>query len=433
MKVGIPYGKTTVICEIPDARVRGVLYSHAHDYKAAAGEADLVREALRTPVDSPPLRELAKGKRRVVVITSDHTRPVPSAVTMPILSREIRAGNPEADITILVATGMHRDMTKDEIIARFGAEIASREKIIVHDCRDDANLVSLGTLPSGGDLVIDRLAVDCDLLVAEGFIEPHFFAGFSGGRKAILPGIAGYQTVLANHCAEFISHDHARTGVLDGNPIHEDMIFAARAAKLAFILNVVLDSDKKIIAAFAGDTDTAHRRGCDFLKGLAGVKPVPADIVITGNGGYPLDQNIYQAVKCMTGAEASINPGGVIVVASECSDGHGGAAFYDTFKDTRSPAEVMKAICARGRSETLPDQWQIQIFMRILLKHKVIMAASVPPEMIEHLGMIPAPGFLSSSGASLNGALAAAEKLVGKDDASVTVIPDGVSVIVEPQ
>jgi nickel-dependent lactate racemase len=429
MKAAIPYGKTTVSCEIPDARVRGVLYSHAHDYKAAGKESDLVREALRAPVDSPPLQDLAKGKQRIVIITSDHTRPVPSAVTMPVLLREIRAGNPKADITILVATGMHRDMTKEEIAARFGTEVASGEKIVVHDSHDDANLVSLGTLPSGGELVINRLAVDCDLLIAEGFIEPHFFAGFSGGRKAVLPGIAGYPTVLANHCAEFISHDRARTGILDGNPIHKDMIFAARTAKLTFILNVVLNSDKKIIAAFAGDTDTAHRRGCDFLKKLAGVKSVPADIVITGNGGYPLDQNIYQAVKCMTGAEASINPGGVIIVASECSDGHGGAAFYDTFKDTHSPEEVMRTICARGRNETLPDQWQIQIFMRILLKHKVILAASVPPEMIEHLGMIPAPGFPAST--SLNGALAAAEKILGKDDASVTVIPDGVAVIVE--
>jgi nickel-dependent lactate racemase len=430
MKIDIPYGRTTVSCDVPDSQIRGVLYSRTYDYMPAAYGPDLVREALKTPIDSPPLQELAKGKHRVTIITSDHTRPVPSALTMPVLLREIRAGNPEADITILVATGMHRDMTKEEIAARFGVDIADREKIVVHDSRDDANLVSLGTLPSGGELTVNRLAVDCDLLIAEGFIEPHFFAGFSGGRKAVLPGIAGYRTVLANHCAEFISHDRARTGILDGNPIHEDMIFAARAAKLGFILNVVLNSDKKIIAAFGGDTDAAHRRGCDFLKRLAGVKSVPADIVITGNGGYPLDQNIYQAVKCMTGAEASIKPGGVIIVASECGDGHGGEAFYDTFKDTCSPEEVMRAICARGRDETLPDQWQIQIFMRILLKHKVIMAASVPPKMIEHLGMIPAPGF--PWGDSLNAALAQAKKIVRKKNASVTVIPDGVAVIVNP-
>ena len=428
MNVNVPYGKSFLSCDVPDSRLKAVLYSHAHDYKAKGSEIELIRGALSAPSNSLPLRELARGKKRVTVITSDHTRPVPSRVTMPLLLEEIRADNKNAEIMILVATGLHRDTTREEIAERFGLEAASQEKIVVHDCHDDGNLVSLGKLPSGGELVVNRLAMDCDLLVAEGFIEPHFFAGFSGGRKAVLPGIAGYKTVLANHCAEFIADGHARTGVLDGNPIHRDMIFAAKVAKLAFILNVVLDADKKIIAAFAGDADEAHRRGCEFLKGLAGVKAAPADIVITGNGGYPLDQNLYQAVKGMTGAEASINPGGVIIMASECSDGHGGAAFYDTFKDTRSPEEVMRAICARGRNETLPDQWQIQIFVRILLKHKVIMAASVPPETIRHLGMIPA---LGAPVPSLNAALATAEEILGKPDASVTVIPDGVSVIVE--
>jgi len=422
MKISVPYGKSAVTCEIPEERVRGVLYSRAYDYKAKASETDLTRGALDAPIGSPTLRELAKGKNRIVVITSDHTRPVPSRVTMPLLLEEIRAGNGNADITILVATGMHRVMTRDEIADRFGPEISTGEKIVVHDCHDEANLVSLGTLPSGGELILNRRAVECDLLIAEGFIEPHFFAGYSGGRKAVLPGVAGYQTVLANHCAEFIEHDRARTGVLDGNPIHRDMVFAAKAAKLAFILNVMLDADKKIIAAFAGDADAAHREGCDFLKGLAGIKPVPADIVITGNGGYPLDQNIYQSVKGMTGAEASILPGGVIVMAAECCDGHGGEAFYDTFKDTRSAEEVMREITARGRDETLPDQWESQILLRILLKHRVIMVSSVAPKMIEHFGIIPAP--------SLESALAKAEELLGKKDASVTVIPDGVSVII---
>ncbi|MDR2528825.1 MAG: nickel-dependent lactate racemase [Synergistaceae bacterium] len=423
MKVSVPYGDNALSCEIPDSRLKGVLHSRAHGFKAKAPETQLAREALSSPIGSPPLRELARGKKSVVVITSDHTRPVPSRVTMPLLLEEIRAGNPNADVTILVATGMHRHMARDEIAARFGPEVSSREKIVVHDCHDDANMTSLGTLPSGGELVVNRLAVECDLLVSEGFIEPHFFAGFSGGRKAVLPGVAGYPTVLANHCAEFIAHDQARTGILDGNPIHKDMVFAARTAKLAFILNVLLDADKKIIAAFAGDADETHRRGCDFLNDLAGIDPVRADIVITGNGGYPLDQNLYQAVKGMTGAEASILPGGVIVMAAECRDGHGGEAFYDTFKETRSADDLMRAILARKRGETLPDQWQTQIFLRVLLKHKVIMVASVPPEMIEHLGMIPA--------SSLDAALRKAEEILGKSDASVTVIPDGVSVIVK--
>ncbi|MCL2146821.1 MAG: nickel-dependent lactate racemase [Synergistaceae bacterium] len=423
MKVSIPYGNSAISCEIPDYRLKGVLYSNAHGYKASAPEALLVREALRAPVGSKPLRELASGSNRVVVITSDHTRPIPSHVTMPLLLEEIRAGNKSADITILIATGMHRAMTQDEITARFGQEISSNENIVVHDCHDDANTVSLGTLPSGAELVINRLAVECDLLVAEGFIEPHLFAGFSGGGKAILPGIAGYKSVLANHCAEFIGHNLSRTGILKGNLIQRDMVYAAEAAKLGFILNVVLGADKEIIAAFAGDAEIAHRDGCGFTRKLATISPVPADIVITGNGGYPLDQNIYQSVKGMTGAEASILPGGVIIIAAECRDGHGADSFYNDFTNMRSAEEAMNEIESRKYNETQPDQWETQVLLRILLKHKVIMVASVAPEIIGHFRMIPAP--------SLDAALVKAEELLGKKDASVTVIPDGVSVIID--
>lgn len=424
MKVSIPYGPSALICDIPDSRLKEVLQSGAHHYRAEAPEADLVRHSLASPIGSPTLRELSRGKDRVVVITSDHTRPVPSHITMPLLLEEIRTGNPNADITILIATGSHRGTTREEILSRFGAQIASGEKIVVHDCRDDAGLTSLEKLPSGGDLVISRLAVECDLLVAEGFIEPHFFAGFSGGRKAVLPGIAGYATVLANHCAEFIGHEKSRTGILNGNPIHRDMMHAVGAAGLSFILNVVIDANKKIIASFAGNADAAHREGCDFLTGLAGAKAAPADIVITGNGGYPLDQNLYQAVKCMTAAEASINPGGVIIVAAEARDGHGGEGFYGAFANTRLPEEVMRTILVRGRDDTVPDQWQIQILMRILMKHRVIMVTAAPREMVEHLGMIYAQ--------SLDTALETADRLQGKEG-SITVIPDGVSVIVTNQ
>lgn len=422
MKINIPYGNAHLTCDIPDDRLAGVLYSGAHSYKADASEVELVSRSLQNPIDSPTLAELSKGKKRVVVITSDHTRPVPSAITMPLLLSSIREGSPEAEIVILIATGSHRDMTPDEIKERFGREIASNETIEVHRCHDESNMANIGKLPSGSDLVLSRTALDCDLLIAEGFIEPHFFAGFSGGRKAVLPGVAGYKTVLANHCSEFISSDRARTGILEGNPIHRDMMHAVKAANLAFILNVVLDAEKKIVASFAGDADTAHRRGCEFLTSLAGVDAIPADIVITGNGGYPLDQNLYQAVKCMTAAEASINPGGVIIVAAECRDGHGGEGFYSTFDRTRSPQEVMDAILARDREETEPDQWQTQIFVRILIKHRVIVVSSAPDKMVRHLGMTPAK--------NLDDALSMAAEMLGRHDATVTIIPDGVSVIV---
>ena len=283
-------------------------------------------------------------------------------------------------------------------------------------------MLKLGTLPSGGELIINKLAMEADLLIAEGFIEPHFFAGFSGGRKSILTGIVSAKTVLANHCGEFIAHNRARTGILQGNPIHEDMIDAAAKAELAFILNVVLDAEKKVINAFAGDRDKAHERGCQFVSNLAGVERKPADIVITTNGGYPLDQNIYQAVKGMTAAESTCKQGGVIIIAAECSDGHGGEAFYQTFKQAATVQEVMDDILARGRNDTLPDQWESQILARILLKFEVIMVTAAPRRMVEDMHMKWA--------ANMEEALELAEGIVGKG-ATITVIPDGVSVIVK--
>ncbi|MDR3353868.1 MAG: nickel-dependent lactate racemase [Synergistaceae bacterium] len=424
MRIEIPYGNSSLSCDIEDSRVRGVLRAKAHGAAENLPQETIVGRSLASPIASRSLADLAKGKRRVVIITSDHTRPVPSGITMPLLLAGVRRGNPDADVSILIATGGHRRMTSDELLARFGQDICARERIIVHDCEDGSDLVSAGTLPSGGELVLNRRAMEADLLIAEGFIEPHFFAGFSGGRKAILPGIAGYKTVLANHCAEFISHDRSRTGILDGNPIHADMLHASEVSGLAFILNVVLDAKKRIIASFAGHPNEAHLAGCAFLRSIAEVERTPADIAITGNGGYPLDQNLYQSVKCMTAAEACTNPGGVIIVACEARDGHGGEAFYNTFEKTRSPVEVLRGIESRGRSETLPDQWQIQIFVRILSKHKVIMATDAPSEMIRHLNMIHAR--------SLEEALNVADEILGDTRRPITVIPDGVSVIVSP-
>jgi nickel-dependent lactate racemase len=266
--------------------------------------------------------------------------------------------------------------------------------------------------------------MEADLLVAEGFIEPHFFAGFSGGRKSILPGIVSKVTVLANHCSEFIAHPNARAGVLDENPLHVDMIAAAREAKLGFILNVVIDAEKRIIKAFAGDMEQAHLQGCRFVKDLASVKAVPADIVVTSNGGYPLDQNVYQAVKGMAAAEATCKPGGVIIIAAACNDGHGGQAFYDWFLQAKDGAsEVMCKIMQIGREATVADQWEAQIAARIQLKHPTIVVSDqCDHEIIGNLCFKAAH--------TMAEAMEMAEAIVGKN-AMVTVIPDGVSVIVE--
>ncbi|MBQ9968447.1 MAG: nickel-dependent lactate racemase [Oscillospiraceae bacterium] len=422
--IRFPYGKECLSLDIPAERLDAVLVSKLHHYKADRTPEALVEDALTHPIGSAPLHELSRGKKNIVIIASDHTRPVPSKVIIPPMLRELRRGAPDAQITILIATGCHRDTTKQELIDKFGSAIVEQERIVVHDCAKAEELVSIGTLPSGGELLINRLAAEADLLVSEGFIEPHFFAGFSGGRKSVLPGVAGRISVLANHCSEFIAHPKARTGVLEGNPIHADMLWAAQKAGLRFIVNVVIDQNKQPIFAVAGDVAEAHAEGCRFLSSLCRVKAKPSDIVISTNGGYPLDQNIYQAVKGMTAAEAAVKPGGAIIMLAKSGDGHGGQHFYDQMASQPDIAKTMQVFLDRGRNETEPDQWQTQIFIRVLQRASVIYVSDAPDEMVKGLHMIPAH--------SPEEALRLAEGIVGDPNASITAIPDGVSVMVLP-
>ena len=415
----LPYGEKKLTwdhgpCAVMTSRV---------DELTAGDGARLVSKALAAPIGSAPLRELARGKKNAVLILSDHTRPVPSRDIVPAMLAEMRAENPEIDITLLVATGFHRATTAAELERKLGKEIFSRERVIVHDCADPKKNVCIGTLPSGGPCVIDKLAAETELLVSEGFIEPHFFAGFSGGRKSVLPGVSSRETVLANHCGKFIASERARTGILEGNPIHRDMAAAAKMAKLAFIVNVVINEEKKTVAAFAGDPEKAHLAGCEYLRKFCGVKAVPGDIVVTTNGGAPLDQNLYQCVKSLTAAEASAKPGAVLILCAECADGTGGEGFFRSLRDCESPAALYEEYCAVAADKTIPDQWQSQILARILMKHRVITVTR--PEMadiVREMKMDYAPDLTAAM------EMAKAEKGV---NAAVTVIPNGISVIVE--
>ena len=422
MELQFPYGKETLSIDIDDKNLKGVLVSSLHDYKSQKSPKDLVEEALMNPIGSERLSKLSEGKKKVVLICSDHTRPVPSKVIVPPMLREIRKGNPDAEVTIVISTGCHRATTREELIAKFGEEIVEKENIVIHKA-DESPVTFLGILPSGGELLINSIVAEADLVCSEGFIEPHFFAGFSGSRKSILPGVASRTTVLANHCSEFIASPYSRTGILEGNPIHRDMVWAARKAKLAFICNVVINSEKEPIYAVAGDVEKAHEEGCRFLSSLCRVKAATADIVISTNGGYPLDQNIYQAVKGMTAAEATVREGGVIIMLAASNDGLGGDDFYHQMADGKDIHKTMALFLSRGRNETVPDQWQTQIFLRILMKATVVYVSSAPDGIVEDLHMVPAH--------SLEEALEKARKIVGKADATITAIPDGVSVIVE--
>lgn len=421
-KIKIPYHKKMLEIEIADKNLVGILESKAEEFKPILSQEEIVEKALDNPIESESLETLVEGKKNMVIITSDHTRPVPSKITMPILLRRIRAVNPDIDIKILIATGFHRPTTHEELVNKFGEEIVKNENIIVHNAFDDSTLVKVGTLPSGGELIINKLAVETELLIAEGFIEAHFFAGFSGGRKSVLPGIASATTVMANHCSEFIASPYARTGILENNPIHKDMLYAAEKSKLAFILNVVINSEKKIINAVAGHSQFAHQKGCQFVLDLSKVDKVDADIVVSTNGGYPLDQNMYQSVKGMTAAEATCNEGGVIIMVSACNDGHGGQSFHDNLANAASPRALLDRIAKVPRNETVPDQWEFQILARMLDKYTIILVTDMcDPQMIKNMHMEHAFTFEE--------ALKRAYALKGTD-AKVAVIPDGVSVIV---
>jgi nickel-dependent lactate racemase len=308
-------------------------------------------------------------------------------------------------------------------VSKFGEDIVNNERIVIHDCDDRENLIDIGTLPSGSPCEINRLAVEADLLVAEGFIEPHFFAGFSGGRKSVLPGVAGRSTVLGNHCSEFIESENARTGILNNNPLHKDMLWAAKEANLVFIVNVVLNADKEVIFAVAGDVEKAHTAGTSFLNDQCRVSAIPADIVISTNGGYPLDQNVYQAVKGMTAAEATVKDGGVIIMLARSNDGIGGDHFFHQLADESDINKTLALFMSRDKSETVPDQLQTQVMLRVLNKARIIYVSEMDEKIITQMHMIPAK--------TLPEAIEIAKKIVGSANATVVAIPDGISVIVQ--
>lgn len=418
----IPYYKDHLTLELSDDRVAGVLTSKTEDYNPGLSQEELVRNALANPVASKKLEELVLGKKHVVIISSDHTRPVPSHITMPILLETIRKANSDIKISILIATGMHRPTTHEELVNKYGEEIVKNENIVIHNAYLDEEMTFKGILPSGGELWINKLVDEADLLISEGFIEPHFFAGFSGGRKSVLPGIASKKTVLWNHNAKFIASPFSRAGSIDENPIHKDMLFAAKTAGLAFILNVVINSEKKIIAAYSGDVELAHKEGREFVASLAQVKPVYSDIVITSNGGYPLDQNMYQTVKGLSAGEASVNQNGVIIIAASCVDGHGGEFFYKLITESKDAKEANDKLNGVEPSETEFDQWEAQVLARILCKANVIVVSKdCDPKLFTDMHMMHAY--------TIEEAIGKAEKLVGKKQ--ITLIPDGIAVIVK--
>lgn len=420
MKINIPYGDGFLSYE--DNRISAVY--NANVAIAAQEDADeIVRKAMSNPISSKKLSDLAKGKEKATIIISDHTRPVPSRNIIPHMLSELRSANPDIKIVLLVATGCHRSTSREELVAKLGEDIYYQENIIVHDCDDKENLVNIGKLPSGADLIVNRQAVETDLLIAEGFIEPHFFAGFSGGRKSVLPGICSRKTVLGNHCSKFIDNPNSTAGIVKNNPIHEDMISAARMINLQYIVNVIIDNKRNVVEAFAGDAIEAHAEGCRHLMKECSVHcKQKYDVVITSNGGYPIDQNVYQAVKGISTAAKAVNERGIIIMCAECRDGIGGESFYRHLKDCDTISDLLQEIRRVQMDETVPDQWQYQILAKVLEKHEIIFVTkSELKERIEEMKMIYAERIEE-----------AIQKAIDKlgESINMCVIPDGVATII---
>ena len=354
--VDLAYGSSQLTVELPAS----TSLVAPEERPGVADELSAVRDALRSPVVGPALRDIVTPGARVAIAVCDGTRPQPRRPMLAAVLEEIAGRVDVDDVVVLVATGTHRGNTPAELEAMFGPELLAKVRVVNHDARDAASLVDLGTMGDGVPVKLNRQWVDADVRITTGFVEPHFFAGFSGGPKLVAPGLAGLETTLVLHDARRIGSPLATWGVLEGNPVHDDVRAIARATGVHFACDVVLNRRHEIVAAFAGELFAMHRAATAQARKVAmQVVPHRFDVVVTSNAGFPLDQNLYQAVKGMSAAFEVVQPGGLIVVAAECRDGfpdHG--EFRDLLYSMRSPQQLMDMLA--DRTETVPDQWEAQ-------------------------------------------------------------------------
>ncbi|WP_329082373.1 MULTISPECIES: nickel-dependent lactate racemase [unclassified Streptosporangium] len=373
MKVRLAYGETGLTVELPDTATTVVTPVH---HAAAPDQTGVLRAALRDPVSGPPLRERVRPGQTVAISACDITRPQPRHLMIPAILDELDGVIDLDDVTILVATGTHRGNTEAELRAMFGDTVVDSVRIVNHDARDPGSLTYLGRFGKDVPVWLNTAWVEADVRITTGFVEPHFFAGFSGGPKLVAPGLAALETVLTLHDAARIGDSRATWGVIEGNPVHDDVRAIAEGTGVTFALDVILNRDKDIAAAFGGDILPMHAAATAAARRVAMRRvEAPFDVVVTTNSGYPLDQNLYQSVKGMSAAFQVVRPGGVIVCAAECRDGfpdHG--SYREVLASASSPRALLDAIAARP--VTVPDQWQVQIQARVQAGARVVMHTS---------------------------------------------------------
>jgi lactate racemase len=384
MQVNLPYGTASIRIEVPGG---SVIIEPAFAPGLADEKAAAIR-SFRRPAGTPPLRDIVSGGDRVVIVISDITRPLPSKRILPWILEELRHV-PRGNFTILVGCGTHRACTDSELSYLLGDEIHGNVRCVNHDAFNPAGLVSVGSLGDGTEVLLNRIYAEADIRITIGFIEPHFFAGFSGGPKAVMPGIAGIRTIMRFHDVSMIGHAGAAWGALDGNPVYEMAKDAALMKKPDFSVNVTLNGDHDITGFYCGDIVASHREGAAAAGSRSMFRCAePFDIVITSNSGYPLDQNLYQTVKGICAATSIVAEKGSVICASRCSDGvpdHGD--FFEILAMKPTPRELLELIHEPGFSRM--DQWQVQKLAASLLRADVYLYSDLPEETVRRAHCSP--------------------------------------------
>jgi len=376
MKVHLPYGRQGLDVELPE-QAQVLLPKRV---PALARLEEAVRQALRQPIGSPPLAELVRPGQRVAIVFSDITRPTPNHILLPIILSELAgAGVTSQNIVLVNATGMHRPNTREELIAMLGQEVVDRYRIVQHDARDKSQQVFLAKNAHGEEIWVNGDYMGADVRILTGFVEPHIFAGYSGGGKAVLPGITGTEIIMSNHGGPMLAHPKATWCQTKGNPIFEEIREVALATQPAFIVNVSLNERKEVTGVFAGEMVQAHDAGIAFAE-KAYLQPLPQryDIVVTSNMGYPADINLYQSVKGMSVAAQAVKEGGAIVLATECADGLGQGHYAEMIAWRETPQELLDMLLAPGFAEL--EQWAIQCQVMVQAKADLYLYSSLGPE-----------------------------------------------------
>jgi nickel-dependent lactate racemase len=363
VRIELAYGRHGLTIDLPDDAAVTVI--EPNFVPGLPDERWAIQEALRSPIGTLALREITEAEDTVAIVFSDLTRPMPNDRALPpLLDKLALAGVPDDQILLINALATHRPQTEGELADMLGEKIVGRYRVLQHDAWSD-ELVEVTENFAGRMVRVNRAYVEASVRILTGFIEPHFFAGFSGGPKAVLPGIVDIDAILDNHSGQMLTHPNATWAVTEGNPVWEEMLAVARATQPTFLLNVTLNQKREITGVFAGDMVAAHRQGVAFARETA-MQPVPEpfDIVITSNSGYPLDLNLYQAVKGMSAAAQIVRPGGDIIIAAECWDGvpdHG--EYKRMLWGAGSVEELWETVTAPGFRRH--DQWEALVQARI--------------------------------------------------------------------